>query len=192
MSIVMIRKLAVTEPGGTGAWGLERDEAIAALFDQHYTSLHGLARVILGDSALAEEVVSEAFVKTFAGWRRFSRVEHQPAYLRRMVVNECRMKIRRQSIERRVNALAHRDHQQRGPDWDPEQHAVSLDIASAVRRLPERQRICVVLRYLEDMPDAEIAMVLDCSVGTVKSQLFKARSKLGAVLAPSTEEVGDE
>ena len=52
----------------------------------------------------------------------------------------------------------------------------------AVRALPERQRAAVVLRYYDDLSESQIAEVLDCSVGTVKSQLSKARSKLEATL----------
>jgi RNA polymerase sigma factor (sigma-70 family) len=52
----------------------------------------------------------------------------------------------------------------------------------AVRGLPPRQRETVILRYYEDLPEAEIARILSCSVGTVKSQLAKARASLSAML----------
>jgi RNA polymerase sigma factor (sigma-70 family) len=52
----------------------------------------------------------------------------------------------------------------------------------AIRGLPPRQREAVILRYYEDLPEAEIAKVLGCSVGTVKSQLAKARSSLSVAL----------
>jgi RNA polymerase sigma factor (sigma-70 family) len=51
-----------------------------------------------------------------------------------------------------------------------------------VRGLPDRQRACVVLRYFDDLSEAQIADVLQCSVGTVKSQLAKARGKLESLL----------
>jgi RNA polymerase sigma-70 factor (sigma-E family) len=156
----------------------ERDRAISALFDRHYAPMCRLAYVILGDAALAEEIVMEALIKTFSGWGRIRDVSRADAYLRRAVVNLCRSKIRRKSIEARVNAVSYRRAELNPPDWDPESHETSRLVLAAVRGLPERQRACVVLRYFEDMPEGQIADILGCSVGTVKSQLSKARAKL--------------
>jgi RNA polymerase sigma-70 factor (sigma-E family) len=161
-----------------------RDEAVAALFDRHYAPMCRLAYVILGDAARAEEIVMEALLKTFTGWGRLRDVERADAYLRRAVVNLCRTRIRRKAVEARVNAAIHHRDERRAPDWDPERHETSRIVWQAVVGLPERQRAAVVLRYFEDLPEAEIADVLGCSVGTVKSQLSKARGKLESVLGP--------
>jgi RNA polymerase sigma-70 factor (sigma-E family) len=163
----------------------ERDREMAALFDRHYAPMCRLAYVILGDSALAEEIVMEALIRTFSGWRRIRDKDRVDAYLRRAVVNLCRSRIRRKTIEARVNAEQYRRDETRPPDWDPERHETSRLVWQAVRALPERQRACVVLRYFEDLSEAQIADALDCSVGTVKSQLFKARAKLEAALGAS-------
>lgn len=160
----------------------ERDRAIAGLFDRHYAPMCRLAYVILGDAALAEEIVMEALIKTFSGWGRIRDVARADAYLRRAVVNLCRSKIRRKTIEARVNAVSYRRAERQAPDWDPERHETTRLVWGAVRELPERQRACVVLRYYDDLPEAQIADILGCSVGTVKSQLSKARSKLERAL----------
>jgi RNA polymerase sigma-70 factor (sigma-E family) len=166
-----------TEPG--------RDEAIAALFDAHYRPMCRLAYVILGDAALAEEIVMEALMKTFAGWWRIRDRDHVDAYLRRAVINLCRSRIRRKVLETRVGQTLHRDAGSRPPDWDPEIHETNRVVWEAVLELPERQRACVVLRYFDDLPEAQIAEALECSVGTVKSQLSKARAKLERALGPA-------
>lgn len=158
-----------------------RERELTALFDQHYRSLRGLAFIMLGDAARSEEVVMEAFVKAFTGWSRFKRVDHPHAYLRQIVVNLCRSRFRRDQVEQRVNALVHRSDEMA---WQPERE-LRMDLWAAVGRLPERQRACVVLRYLEDMTEREIADVLECSVGTVKSQLHKAKAKLERELEAS-------
>jgi RNA polymerase sigma-70 factor (sigma-E family) len=168
----------------------ERDREIAALFDRHYAPMCRLAYVILADAALAEEIVMEALLKTFSGWRRIRDLDRIDAYLRRSVVNLCRSKIRRKAIESRVNATSYRRDERKAPEWDPERHETSRIVWRAVNELPERQRACVVLRYYEDMPEAEIADVLDCSVGTVKSQLSKARVKLEKILGASLTSEG--
>ena len=160
----------------------ERDRGIEALFDRHYAPMCRLAYVILGDAAVAEEIVMEALIKTFSGWGRIRDVSRADAYLRRAVVNLCRSKIRRKTIEARVNAVAYRRAERRAPEWDPDRHETTRLVWEAVRNLPDRQRACVVLRYYEDMQESQIADILGCSVGTVKSQLSKARSKLEASL----------
>jgi RNA polymerase sigma factor (sigma-70 family) len=88
--------------------------------------------------------------------------------------------LRRDRIEARVNEVFHRRRSgEASRSGDVE---LALDLWAAVRKLPERQRISVVLRYVEDMTEREIADTLACSVGTVKSQLFKARRKLERML----------
>jgi RNA polymerase sigma-70 factor (sigma-E family) len=160
-----------------------RDQAVADLFERHYAPMCRLAYAILGDAPLAEEIVMESLLKTFTGWGRLRDPERADAYLRRSVVNLCRSKIRRKAIETRVNATIHHRDERKAPDWDPERHETSRLVWNAVVALPERQRACVVLRYFEDLPESEIAEILECSVGTVKSQLSKARAKLEPVLA---------
>ena len=168
--------------------GRDRDARVSRLFDRHYTPMCRLAFVILGDAHQAEEVVMDALLKTFTGWGRLRDVDKSEAYLRRAVVNGCRSRIRRRVVEARVNALAYgRDHA-RATAWDPERRDLDRVVWEAVKALPTRQRACVVLRYLEDLPESEIAEILDCSIGTVKSQLSKARSKLGVLLG--TEATG--
>lgn len=76
----------------------QRDQQIAVLFDESYASLRGLAYVMLGDAAAAEEVVMEAFEKTFSGWNRFRALEHPQAYLRQIVVNLCRSRFWRHRV----------------------------------------------------------------------------------------------
>ena len=155
-----------------------REEQMAALFDEHYTRLRDLAYVILGDRDFAEEIVMEAFLKTFTGWGRIRDLDRADAYLRRAVVNLCRSKIRRKVVEARSNAITHRREERKAPDWDPEIHEESRELWAAVRELPPRQRACIYLRYVEDLAEGEMAEILDCSVGTVRSQLSRARRKL--------------
>jgi RNA polymerase sigma-70 factor (sigma-E family) len=176
-------RAAIAESGSD-----DRAQEIAALFSRDYMSLHRIAFVFVANAGVAEEIVMEAFVMVFSGWHRFRSVEHKSAYLRQVVINLCRARLRRETIERRVNQATHHDSTRAvSAESDSDLH---IDLWNEVRRLPHRQRAAVVLRYLADMSDREIAEVLDCSVGTVKSQLSRARSKLGAGMA--IEEVPDE
>ena len=156
-----------------------RDDAVERLFDEHYAPLCRLAFVILGDRALAEEIVMEALLRTFTGFGRLRDPGRADVYLRRAVINLSRTGIRRRMLERRVGSALAEPGEASSSARVPEDAAV---VWAAVRDLPDRQRACVVLRYYEDLSEAQIADVLDCAVGTVKSQLSKARAKLAAAL----------
>lgn len=167
-------EVQVAERGGAA-----RDDVMLRLFDEQYVPLCRLAFVIIGDRALAEEIVMEALLRTFSGFGRLRDPERVDVYLRRAVINLSRSGIRRKLLERRASAEL-RDRRSGGAE--PRVHEDAAVVWAAVRELPERQRACVVLRYYEDLPEARIAEILDCSVGTVKSQLSKSRAKLAGVL----------
>jgi len=161
---------------------LGRDEQLTVLFRSHYAGLCRLATLLLGDPAAAEEAVQEAFARTYAGWWRLHRPDAARGYLRAAVVNECRSRGRRRSTEDRGNRLAWAVDRSPAP-WEGEQVGEVMAVLEAVRALPARQREAVVLRYYEDLPEAAIARAMGCTVGTVKSQLAKARRALAEALA---------
>lgn len=161
---------------------LGESDDVAALFRRHYAGMCRLAFVIVGDAHAAEEIVMDAMLKTFSGWRRIRDRASTEAYLRRAVVNGCRSKIRRKSVETRA-AVVMRGRLRPPDEWADEASGTRDEVWKAVLALPERQRSCVVLRYYEDLPEAEIAELMECSIGTVKSQLHKARARLEKTLS---------
>jgi RNA polymerase sigma-70 factor (sigma-E family) len=152
------------------AFALDDADALTALFERDYTRLCRLAFLLTGDHDRAEEIVMEAFVRSLTRWRS---VREPEAYVRRAVVNLSRNRRRRAFLERRAPSQSERS-------IDPGEPAD--DVWTAVRALPPRQRAAVVLRYWDDLDDAAIADVLGCSIGTVKSQLAKARASLARAL----------
>jgi RNA polymerase sigma-70 factor (sigma-E family) len=152
---------------------VEASDLLSVLFDAHYRQLCRLAYVLLGDGAQAEDVVQEAFLRTFTGLGRLRDRSRADAYLRRCVVNLSRSRLRRRSAEGRSNEAVHRDCRETTLVG-----STDLDTVHAVRALPPRQRAAVVLFYFADLPETEVAATLGCSVGTVKSQLAKARAAL--------------
>jgi RNA polymerase sigma-70 factor (sigma-E family) len=161
----------------------EQPRAIDALFVHEYQGLARLAFLLTDDRSTAEELAMEAFARALAGWRRIGSMDRPDLYLRRIVVNLCSSNVRRRGIERRANARAAAQRLD-----VPAASPAEPSIARAIFELPARQRACVVLRYYEDRPEAEIADVLRCSVGTVKSQLAKAREKLERTLHAFAEQ----
>lgn len=156
----------------------ERDRYLTMLFDQNFVGLRKLAYALVGDAGAAEDIAQDAFVRLYASWRRLDRLDHAPSFLRRIVVNDCRSRARRSAVRERFEPLLKPQTSVDQPDV-----ASRIDIWIALSSLPPRQRMCVVLRYLEDLSDSDIADLLGCSIGTVKSQLHKARHKLGPLLS---------
>lgn len=150
------------------------------LFASAFPSLCRTAYLVVGEADLAEEIVMEAFARTLGRWDRVRDADQPLAYVRRVVVNLSVSRIRRIAAERRATRRAgsRRDMAR----WEADVAAERRSVLDAVRRLPSRQRACVVLRYFDDLPEQETAHALGCSVGTVKSQLAKARAHLATLL----------
>ncbi|MGZ4672637.1 MAG: sigma-70 family RNA polymerase sigma factor [Ilumatobacteraceae bacterium] len=135
-----------------------------------------IARLMSGDVDVAEEVVAEAVARMLPRWRA-DGIDDCGAYLRRVVVNLVRRRWRRLALARR------RDHHALG--WTSDGAVESSDAVEdrdrmlhAVVRLPTRRRAVVVLRFYDDLAEADIARILGISVGTVKSQLARALEQL--------------
>ena len=163
----------------------DRELALASLFEHEYPALRRLAFLLLGDSAAAEEVVMDVFARVLSRWTMFRDVEGPVPYLRRAVVNQCRSRGRRLAVERRF-ALKERLRDERDAS-SLDDRGEALDVWRAVRSLPDVQRACIVLRYVEDLSLAQIAEVLDIPLGTVKSHLTRARARLSETLGPDLE-----
>ncbi len=129
------------------------------------------AYLLTRDHALAEDLLQTALTKAWFAW---DRIDGQPEpYVRKIMVNTyASMWRRRWNGEQPTAELPERGQEVH------ESSAARHDLWDALGRLPRRQRAVVVLRYFEDLSEAETARVLECSVGTVKSQASKALAKL--------------
>jgi RNA polymerase sigma-70 factor (sigma-E family) len=158
--------------------GGSAEAALRAAYTTQYGRLVGLARLLVDRRDDAEEVVQEAFARTWAG---LGRVHGDPLpYLRRAVVNQSRGRLRR-----RRTAAAHRPEAAR-PVESAESGAVrgatTRAVVAGLRTLPRRQRECVVLRFYEDLTVPEIARALGLAEGSVKSHLHRALAALAVEL----------
>jgi RNA polymerase sigma-70 factor (ECF subfamily) len=148
------------------------------------SALPGLLRfghILTGNAQEAEDLVQTALGRTLRAWR-LRRIDDPRAFVRKVMVNSYASWYRRHG----------------GREWataDPAGHAVTEDHAQqlgdrdavwrALRLLPSRQRAVIVLRYYEDLSEAQIAAVMGTSAGTVKSQTARALKRLAGVLAPA-------
>jgi RNA polymerase sigma-70 factor (sigma-E family) len=150
---------------------------LEAVFRARYAKLVGVARLLVDGPAEAEEVVQEAFARTYARAPRLGTADEATAYVQRVVVNLCRDTLRHRAVVRRQVAppAATVPGAERTVLLDEDQR----QLTEAVRSLPRRQRECVVLRYLLELSTAETARTLGIAEGSVKSHLSRALAALG-------------
>jgi RNA polymerase sigma-70 factor (sigma-E family) len=158
---------------------LEREVALARLFDAHHTPLLRLA-VLLGAEGDAEDVVSEAFYELYRRWSRLRSPDAAVGYLRAVVCNLVRMRLRRLQVERK-----HADHvielvgsAEAAVLLREDQRA----LVEAIKRLPVRQREALVLRYWLDLRESEIASAMGISAGAVKSHTSRGMATLTRIM----------
>lgn len=165
----------------SGALELDPTLAIEAAFRSDYANLVALARLLLDNGSDAEETVQEAFVRTFARRRHLRTAAADPVpYLRRSVVNLSRGTLRRRRTQRR-STLEPPEHAASAAD-EVLRHQSQAEIRGALRRLPTRQRECVVLRYLLDSSTEQTAALLGISPGSVKTHLHRGLIALEVTL----------
>ena len=150
---------------------MRRDEQFTEFFGARAPALRRTAYLVVGDWHAAEDVTQLGFARLYVVWPRI-RPETLEAYARKVVVNEALGWLRRRR----------RDHLTDVPPDGPALAADEspLDVGRALSMLPAQQRAIVALRFLDDLPVAEVARVLDVAEGTVKSQTSRALATLRA------------
>jgi RNA polymerase sigma-70 factor (sigma-E family) len=153
----------------------EEPEGFAQFVAARERALQRTAWLLTGDRWLAEDLVQTALVRTWPKWERIRRRDDPEVYVRRVMVNTWATWLRRRwRGERATQSVpegpAHGDM--------AAEVAVRIAIRSALASLTARQRAVLVLRVFDDLSEAQVARVLDCSVGTVKSTMSQAMTKL--------------
>ena len=139
--------------------------------------------LVTGDVSLAEDAVAEAFARAWSRWPQVRGHDRPVAWVMRVALNESRSRFRRRAVERR------RGHEVAQPEvvHDPDASSAG-PLWDAVRRLGERERTLIALRYVADLSQPEIADLLGIPAGTVASGLHRARQQLERALTPIHEE----
>ena len=141
-----------------------RDRDFSSYMEARQASLLRTAYLLSGDRHTAEDLVQVAFAKLYLSWERVRDREALDGYVRRILVNEHNSLWRR-AWKRREHATDDLPESGRHDTYDE-----GSDLWAAIQSLPRRTRAVIVLRYYEDLSEAEIAEALGISRGTVKSQ----------------------
>lgn len=171
-----------------------RERALGELFDAHYERVVLVAYRVTRGWSDAEDVAQEVFLGVARGLQGFRGTASLRSWLYRVTVNRAIDHLRRRGRRPAVRlpsgdvAQQPRDEFGASPSStpDPMDRAASLDKAAAVRDalgvLSPKLRAVLVLRYFEGLSYEELSEVLDCSMGTVKSRLFRAHSTFSEIL----------
>jgi RNA polymerase sigma-70 factor (sigma-E family) len=152
--------------------GVEFDGFVIASGDR----LLRAAFALTGDRGAAEDLVQDVLERLYVAW---PRIADPLAYARRALVNHSHNRWRHRARHPEI-ALA--DHHDRPTADASDGHDQRDALVRAIATLPPRQRAVIVLRFLEDLSEADTARLLDCSAGTVKSHTARAIARLRDVV----------
>jgi RNA polymerase sigma-70 factor (sigma-E family) len=162
-------------PGTDAAAGENAPLAFEAYVAARGAGLLRFAALLTGDPHRAEDLVQDALAQAYLRWDRIRRADQPDVYVRRVLVNGSRRWWRRRgNRELPVEQTAERE----APGDISAETAERDSVRRMIAKLPHRQRAVLVLRYYEDLDDATIAEILDCSTVTVRTHAMRALQRL--------------
>ncbi|MFC7503962.1 SigE family RNA polymerase sigma factor [Nocardioides sp. GCM10030258] len=157
------------------------EDEFVELVHAAWPSLYRIGLLLVGEHALAEDLVQTALAKTYAHWHKVREPAAARAYARRIMVNTATSWFRRRSFgERPTEELP--DRPAAGATDEHSDRIDQIDMVAALAQLAPRQRAVVVLRFYEDLSVRETAAALGVTDGTVKSQTSLALERLRTIL----------
>ena len=163
-------------------------DALGLLYDRHRAAVYRTAVAILRDSDVAEDLLQDVFLRLHTYAASVKPDLPLAPWLYRVTINLCYTWFARRRwlapldevLEKLIGPARHR------PEPAAEQHDARVVMQQAIDALPFNQRVVVILHYLNDLSLQEIAEILKCPVGTVKSRLYYARESLRQQLEGNT------
>jgi RNA polymerase sigma-70 factor (sigma-E family) len=186
VSVAVILEDRRTALGGDGAADttspapISIDLVFEEAFEDLYGRAYGVAFQLLGRRTEAEDVAQEALARAFVHWRKIRG--YAEAWVVRVAGNLAidTWRKRRHVDEHRSTTDA--------PGIAPAPSALRIDLHQALARLSKRQREVLVLRFLADLPEADVARVLGCSVGSVKQHASRGLATLRTTMGAADQE----
>lgn len=187
------RLSAVPDPDHPGPDDAPAPDGFDRLYRGEWSAIVALGWSLTGSWPQAEELAQDAFADAYRRWAEVGRLDRPGAWVRRAVLNRSASYHRHRAVEHRglerwsMQAGVGSDRTDADHTGDTAaDHVGDPAFWAALRGLPERQRACLALHYLEDRAVADIAEVLDCRPATVKVHLHRGRAALAARLATVT------
>jgi RNA polymerase sigma factor (sigma-70 family) len=150
-------------------------EAFEEWYRDEHRRVFAVVLVACGDWDVASDATDEAFTRALYHWGRVTAMASPAAWVCRVALNVMERRMRRRRMERHML-----QRQVAGAAFEP---GFSPEVWAAVRSLPQRQRLAVVLRYVGDLSEADIATAMGVTRGTVSASLATARARLAGLLS---------
>ena len=171
-------------------------QAFRSLVERHQNAIVGTVTKMLGNTSDSEDIAQQVFIRVWKHAKRYKPDNKFTTYLytitRNLVYNETRRRSRKKTVSTDMREdehhLQHPDEESAQPDASLLDSELREAIDEAISSLPENQRLAVVLRRYDNLPYEDIAAVLNASVPSVKSLLFRARTTLRESLAKYMDE----
>jgi RNA polymerase sigma-70 factor (sigma-E family) len=161
----------------------QKDDEFTDFVAAHGAHLLRTACLVTGDSHLGEDLVQTALAKAYGSWVKVQQADHPVAYVRRLMINTHLSWVRRlTNTERPLERIPDGgtgDHQSA--------HAETDEMRRALLRLSPRVRTAVVLRFFEDLSEADTAALMGCSRSTVNNHVTRGLAALRGLLAPDPD-----
>ena len=161
----------------------QRDAEFTDFVAEHGRQLLRTACLVTGDAHLGEDLLQTALAKAYGSWTKVSAADHPVAYVRRMMINAHLSWVRRltntEQVIETIPELGSGDLQSA--------HADSDEMRQALRRLSTRVRTALVLRYFEDLSEADTAALMGCSRSTVNNHVTRGLAALRVLLSPADD-----
>jgi len=172
--------------GGGSAVKAAQEESFREFVEGSWNRLLRTAYLLTGDHGAAEDLVQTALMRTYRHWGRIETYDSPEAYVRRVMANANVSAWRRRKAIVHVMAEPPEPAAGNGAGYaagsgagdHQDAYAVRDELWRAVQAMSPRMRTAFVLRYFEDLSEAEVASVMGCAVGTVKSQIARGLAKL--------------
>ena len=160
----------------------EREAEFKDFYFAEAGRLKRLAMLMTGDPDRAEDLTHDALLRTYKVWNRIKSDDPGP-YVRQALINGCRNHLRRRALERRKAPDPVLDSPDRSPTV-----IETLRVSAALSTLSPVRRAVIILRFYEDLPESQIAQMLDRPLNTIKSDIRRALEQLRPVLDESIKE----
>lgn len=167
-------------------------EVYRILVERYQERIRNLIYSIFHDTEMVDDLAQEIFIKAYEALPRFRLDSSFYTWLYRITVNKCRDEMRRRKIRRFLSFQTLVDEANKELtaklSVQPEERDAKEIVALGLQKLPEKFRSAIILKDIDGMSYEEIAEVMHCELGTVKSRLSRARTMLRKILEPLLEE----
>lgn len=153
-------------------------QAMSFLYEQYKSRIFSLAYRHTYNAESAEDLLQEIFIKVFSNLEKLDKDEAFPGWMYRVAVNTCLSYLRSHKKERRMSVSLSDVESVSGETKDVSEKMLREPLEEAIQSLPTKLKSVFLLHDVQGFRHEEIAQIMGCTVGTSKSQLFKARMKL--------------